>query len=567
MPGFNVSVFDDVSGAPIPQVDASDGGGLVNGKVFSAPNIIWAIAAALIGLPMGIAGVRLWRVTTALGGGLLFAFAMWTALINTLTEAGLASTQFMSDMLILLITGAAFLLGTLGGAFRIAIFPAMGATCAIGGVSITSRIIILRPGLLIPSGLDTQLAFANLVIVIVGMLCGGLSVVFAQRSSMIFATASAGSFLIALTIDLFVNGQNGMSRGLRSLFDKNNNHLATFLSQLVVTEIVPHTPKSFTSYTTSRICPIFYLFQHYTFPGPFVQPRARDRTQSIAEPLSNEKPSPSFNQGPTIRNSVLSIFRVPSKITSGQASMNWTGGGIFGRSAPAKPANERRGSEAYNYGTGAFTLPSELLRQESRRKAQPPPSRQVQFSTPRRDGRPGGVQQPLPASNEGYSQARGYLYAPGSGPGLGPPVGIARTNPTNGPDPGAVGRVANAPVQTRYPDPSLLAPIRPNMRNGRAPLGGPALPSSPRAPHPALLPPPQARYQGSNFEPSPSPRTGIGMGMLRLSADSIIDAYGGTMDTGYRYGGSKSGQEVSPYWLAYNIRPSARANATNKNRF
>jgi hypothetical protein len=75
LPDFNVSVFDEATGAPIPQAQASDGGGLINGRVFSAPNVIWAIAALAIGLPLGLSGVRLWRVTTSLGGGLSLAFA------------------------------------------------------------------------------------------------------------------------------------------------------------------------------------------------------------------------------------------------------------------------------------------------------------------------------------------------------------------------------------------------------------------------------------------------------------------------------------------------------------
>ncbi|KAH7329893.1 hypothetical protein B0J17DRAFT_580549 [Rhizoctonia solani] len=226
MPGFNVSVFDDVTGAPIPQVPASDGGGLINGGIFSAPNIIWAISAAVIGIPLGAAGVKLWRITTALGGGLVLAFAMWTAMINTISESGLAPSQSMSDMLILLITGAAFLVGMIGGALRLFVLPAVAAICALGGSSIAVRGVILRPGLLVPPGQNQQLAFVNIVIVAVGALVGGLSVIFKQRESMIFSTSCVGSFLIALAVDLLVNGQDGMSRGLRFLFDMNDNHLA-----------------------------------------------------------------------------------------------------------------------------------------------------------------------------------------------------------------------------------------------------------------------------------------------------------------------------------------------------
>lgn len=204
MPGFNVSVFDDTTGAPIPQAEASDGGALIHGRVFSAPNIIWAIAAAVIGLPLSVAGVRLWRITTALGGGLAFAFAsaywvfgyfdfyvrlmlclVWAAIVNTVSANGLASSQSMSDMLVLLITGAAFLVGAIGGAFRIAVLPAIGATGALGGAAITIRAVILRPGLLVPPGLNDQLAFVDIIFVALGVLGGGLSVIFNQRGTMV----------------------------------------------------------------------------------------------------------------------------------------------------------------------------------------------------------------------------------------------------------------------------------------------------------------------------------------------------------------------------------------------
>lgn len=110
---------------------------------------------------------------------------MWAAIVNTVSEAGLAPSQSMSDTLILLITGSAFLVGAVGGAFRIAVLPAIGATGAIGGASITIRAVILRPGLLVPPGLNQQLAFVNIIIVALGVLGGGLSVIFNQRGSMV----------------------------------------------------------------------------------------------------------------------------------------------------------------------------------------------------------------------------------------------------------------------------------------------------------------------------------------------------------------------------------------------
>ncbi|QRV83970.1 hypothetical protein RhiJN_11986 [Ceratobasidium sp. AG-Ba] len=511
MPGFNVSVFDEGTGAPIPQVQASDGGGLVGGRVFSAPNVVWAIAGAGIGLPLGGAGVKLWRVTTALGSGLSVAFAMWAALVNTMSETGLAPSQSMSDMLILLITGAAFLIGTIGGAFRIAVVPAMAATCAIGGASIAIRAIILRPGLLVPPGLNQQLAFVNIVIVAVGILCGGLSVVFNQRGSMIFATASVGSFLLALATDLLLNGQKGMSRGLRIA-------VLTFISFVL---------------PTTNICRGSHsLFTTIGLGGGGYRPPLSSQivvASSLGLILILSNFNTMYFRGPSYSQEHgtgynLSLILCPMKNRA------------FGRRAATKPANERRGSAAYNYGTGAFALPSEILRQESRRNNSP--LQPVQQTLDPRQPQPPAprnpplveVQRPLPVLREeprAYTQA----YNPAYGPG---PRGAVAGDVTRGP----IGRAATIPVRPLRPDGPFPATVYPNQwaTAPQARGSGVSLTSRTNGLTPAPSP-------GAAFEPASTPRMRIGMGMLRpLSADSIIDAYGGTADSGYRYGGARVGQ-------------------------
>lgn len=112
---------------------------------------------------------------------------VWTSLVNAISENGLASTQSMSDILILLITGAAFLVGAIGGAFQFTTLPATVAMCGLGGGSLATRGVILRPGLLIPRGINQQLVFINIVIVIIGIVCGGLSLFFKQRGSVVSA--------------------------------------------------------------------------------------------------------------------------------------------------------------------------------------------------------------------------------------------------------------------------------------------------------------------------------------------------------------------------------------------
>ncbi|CAE6443851.1 unnamed protein product [Rhizoctonia solani] len=554
MSGFNVSVTDDVTGAPIPQVQASDGGGLIGGSIFSAPNIIWAIFAAIIGIPLGVAGVRLWRVTTALGGGLTLAFAMWAALINTISENGLASSQSMSDMLILLITGAAFLVGMVGGAFRIIALPAMVAICVLGGLSVAARGVILRPGLLVPPGPNQQLAFVNLVIVAVGGLSGGLSVIFKQRESMIFSTSFISSFLAALAVDLLVNGQDGMSRGLRSLFDMNNNHLA----DLVGGGYHPPLSSQITVASSLGLALILCIIQHFAFPGPFQRPRSRDRTQSITDSTSAKGSSPSpqtsigrapVAPGPIWRTSVLSLFRVPGRSSNAGSSQQMVESGV---SLAGKSSNKRRGSTAYNYGQGVYALSSNLLRRESQARNQAVNSPQP------------NIQRPLAAATLGRSQQLTGIGLRGYQAQLFTARNNNRFRNVNGSPLGAIQyggaqRVAPPPLSSRgtYAHSGTLhnttaqtaatsrsgSGINPtsatdstNPRIPRIPAPRTIPPSGTAAP---MLPPP------ADVAPEPTSRLGTGMGVLRMSVDSIIDAYGGATDSGYRYGGSRTGEGVS----------------------
>ncbi|CAE7128424.1 unnamed protein product [Rhizoctonia solani] len=536
MPGFSVSVFDDATGAPIPQVQASDGGGLIGGKVLSAPGLVWAISAAVIGVPLGLAGVKLWRVTTALGGGLTLAFAMWTALVNTISENGLAPSQSMSDMLILLITGVAFLVGMVGGAFRLMVLPAMAAICALGGSSVAVRGIILRPGLLVPPGQNRQLAFVNILIVVVGALSGGLGVIFKQRESMIFSTSCIGSFLAALAIDLLVNGQNGMSRGLRSLFDMNENHIA----DLVGGGYNPPLSSQIIVASSLGLALILCAIQHFAFPGPFRQPPPRDRTQSIIGSTS-EKDSSSFPQsdadriraapGPIWRTSVLSLFRGPGRPSGPEPSQQASSSG-----------KTRRGSDAYNYGQGVYTLPSELLRQQSQKqsnvtnslpKLQRPRASAIPGRSPQFTGvglrnfqdRPPAVRNNQPYANNSSPAIR-YEGAQRATP----------LRPTPHTTPAHFGTPRDATAQSA---------VNPRAANG---FNTPATnyPTAPRMPR---FPPPMGvQRSGAALPPSANiqaftPRSRTEKEVSRITVDSILDAYGGVTDTGYRYGGSRAGQE------------------------
>ncbi|KAB5589939.1 hypothetical protein CTheo_6617 [Ceratobasidium theobromae] len=516
--GYNVSVFDDTTGALIPQSQASDGGGLINGRSFSAPNIIWAIVASVIGLPLGVSGARLRRITSSLGVGLSLAFGMWASLVNAISENGLASTQSMSDILILLITGAAFLVGAIGGAFQFTTLPATVAMCGLGGGSLATRGVILRPGLLIPRGINQQLVFINIVIVIIGIVCGGLSLFFKQRGSVIFSTASVGSFLLALAVDLLVNGQNGMSRGLRFLFDMNDNHLA----DLVGRGYDPPLSSQIIVASSLGLVPLLCLLQHFLFPGPFYLSQSSLAAAKTLTPPSPLDPKLMPRPGPTWRSSVLSVFRVPDN-------------------------NDRPGSAAYNYSQGVYALPSKLLSRqpEGRQQTLPGEYTNTFLTIPNRPQSSIIRGQPTQFAGIGLRSYRSQFVSPG----------VSR----------------NPPIRTWHaPTPQIeTSQIRAPNRQGRLiprieTAQDPGTPSRPGIPEPQPIPPdprqlpvvtttpPNLATQivstsaAATAAPTPSPpvqipRTphmDIGLGMLRISVDSIIN---GETNSGYQYGGSRTG--------------------------
>ena len=59
-------IFDSSTEQIIPQGPATDG----SGTNFSLPAVIWIVFCFAIGIPMAVAGIRGWRLTTGVGIGL-----------------------------------------------------------------------------------------------------------------------------------------------------------------------------------------------------------------------------------------------------------------------------------------------------------------------------------------------------------------------------------------------------------------------------------------------------------------------------------------------------------------
>jgi hypothetical protein len=245
----NVTVFDPNTRSPIPQGSASDGGG----AGFDVPAILWIGSCFFVGTPLAVAGVRGWRLTTGAAIGLSTAVCAWAALINTVNSTGI------SDIILTAVILVIFVFGFILGLFEIGRLSGIALLGIIGGLAFGIRIILLRDNLLVP------LFFVNWLVIAAFGAIGGLLIIFKQRVGITLGAASVGAFLFLLGIELAVNKQSGMSRGLRFLFDRNDAHIADiaihgYKATLTIQILIG---------VSLALTPILAYAQHRFFPQPF----------------------------------------------------------------------------------------------------------------------------------------------------------------------------------------------------------------------------------------------------------------------------------------------------------
>ncbi|KAJ4483763.1 hypothetical protein J3R30DRAFT_3285331 [Lentinula aciculospora] len=250
-PNGSVIILDPSTQNIIPQGPGSDG----SGSDFSSSAIVWIVFLVVTGAPLAVAGVRGWRCTTGLAVGLALIVCSWAAIINSVNEVGI------SDIHLTLIVLAFGLLGLVIGVFEFARVVAMAVLCLTGGLSFGMRIILLKTDLLFSS-----LGLNWLIIVVFGV-AGGLLLIWKNKIAMLIACASTGTFLASLGVDLIFNRQSGLSFGLRSLFDSNDNHLAYFLE----TTYHPALSTRIIIAASLGLTPAFAFVQHLLFKQPFTR--------------------------------------------------------------------------------------------------------------------------------------------------------------------------------------------------------------------------------------------------------------------------------------------------------
>ncbi|KIY46064.1 hypothetical protein FISHEDRAFT_11549, partial [Fistulina hepatica ATCC 64428] len=210
-----IEVFNTVTDEDVSQGSASDGSG--NG--LNAPAILWIGFSFLIGVPMACAGIRGWRFTVGVGIGCALAVLAWAAFINTMSAAGIP------DMLLLLIVFAFFFVGSMLGWFEFARLAGIILIAFVGGLAFGVRIAIIKEDLLISK---TSLFSLDWVIVLVFTVSAGATAIWKQRLALVifFSPQVSRTFFVGLGVDLIIQKQKGMGRGLIYLFDRNSAHLA-----------------------------------------------------------------------------------------------------------------------------------------------------------------------------------------------------------------------------------------------------------------------------------------------------------------------------------------------------
>ncbi|CCM05218.1 uncharacterized protein FIBRA_07428 [Fibroporia radiculosa] len=203
-----VTVTDPATGSAIPQGTASDG----SGSGLSAVAIIWIVYCLLLGVPLTFCGIFLRRVTTGVAIGLAGTISLWVAFINT------EPADAFSDWVLTLVPVCIFVPGFLFGLFNYGRLAGVILIAIASGFSWGVRICLFRPDLLIHQ------VWGNWVFSAAFALLNLLFVPHFERLAVAFASASVGSFFLALGVDLLVNKQSGLSLGLRYLCDTNPSH-------------------------------------------------------------------------------------------------------------------------------------------------------------------------------------------------------------------------------------------------------------------------------------------------------------------------------------------------------
>ncbi|PPQ81145.1 hypothetical protein CVT24_007931 [Panaeolus cyanescens] len=262
-----LQVLDPETRQPIPQGPGTDG----SGRDFDAPALLWLAFGFAVGLPLALAGIRGWWVTTGVGLGLAGVVASWAAIINSVGVPG------VSDIILTAIVLSFFCLCFICGAFPYGRIAGMVGITLTGGLSLGIRICILKSGLLFSGD---KLYSLNWAIIALFGVVSGLGLIWSKyrRAALLFGCTASGTFMTGLAGDLVVNKQAGMSRGLRFLFDRNASHYL----DIIIGGYNPPVSAQVIIGVSILLIPILSYGQHRIFSAPFDRTSDANDTESVS---------------------------------------------------------------------------------------------------------------------------------------------------------------------------------------------------------------------------------------------------------------------------------------------
>ncbi|KNE98204.1 hypothetical protein PSTG_08472 [Puccinia striiformis f. sp. tritici PST-78] len=187
-------------------------------------SLLFSIPTLLLGLILLLFGRALPRLFTAFGFAAAFAFPTWALSVNLSGLAGITGRSYSpvsQDIVIWgLVVGAFFLGVTLSlvlgqHGYRLGLY----LLSSEAGLALGISIVIFSDNLSIH-----HYIIRSLFLALCPSIFGLITRICRPSIAISVACASSGAFLLFLGIDLLAQENDGMSRGIRFLFDHNRHH-------------------------------------------------------------------------------------------------------------------------------------------------------------------------------------------------------------------------------------------------------------------------------------------------------------------------------------------------------
>ncbi|KAA1085262.1 hypothetical protein PGT21_001110 [Puccinia graminis f. sp. tritici] len=209
---------------PSPAPEQSTAAGGTSPSRLALSSLLFSIPTTILGLILLLLGRALPRFYSSVAFALAIAFPTWALSINLAGIAGITGRSYSQDSQNIIIW--ALVSGTFFFGLSLSLLIGQhGYPIALFLLSIQAGLAISISILIFSNGLTIHHTLSRSIFLAIGPSISGLITIICRPSiSSSTACAFSGAFLLFLGIDLLVNENDGMSRGIRFLFDHNPHH-------------------------------------------------------------------------------------------------------------------------------------------------------------------------------------------------------------------------------------------------------------------------------------------------------------------------------------------------------